>query len=200
MIYHLNGELVLCDMTLAVIDCGGVGYKLFITGNTLGKIADKVGQRIKLYTYMKVSEDAVDLYGFFDEEELDTFKLLISVSGVGAKFALSILSLMTPAKLAAAIASADAKAIAKAQGVGPKIAQRIILELKDKLAKQSYSIDEDTGEVFGGGNVDNNMADAIDTLLVLGYKRTEATAALKGIDASLPLEEIIRLALKKMAK
>ncbi len=200
MLYHLNGELVLCDMTVAVIDCSGVGYKLFITGNTLGKISGRIGEKVKLYTYMKVSEDAVDLYGFADEEELETFKLLISVSGVGAKFAVSILSLMTPARLAAAIAAADAKAIAKAQGVGPKIAQRIILELKDKMAKQSISVDEDTGEVFMAGDVNANMSDAIDTLLVLGYKRAEATAALKGIDASLPLEEIIRLALKKMAK
>ena len=199
MIYHLNGELVLCDMTVAVIDCGGVGYKLLISGNTLGKISGKIGEKVKLFTYMKVSEDAVDLYGFADEDELETFKLLISVSGVGAKFALSILSLMTPSRLAMAIGAGDAKAIAKAQGVGPKIAQRIILELKDKMAKQ-IAADTDTGEVFTEEPAGNNMSDAIDTLIVLGYKRGEATAALKGIDPKLPLEEVIRLALKKMAK
>ena len=199
MIYHLNGELVLCDMTVAVIDCGGVGYKLLISGNTLGKISGRVGEKVKLFTYMKVSEDAVDLYGFADEDELETFKLLISVSGVGAKFALSILSLMTPSRLAAAIGAGDAKAIAKAQGVGPKIAQRIILELKDKMAKQ-IAVDTDTGEVLTEEPVGNNMSDAIDTLIVLGYKRGEAAAALKGIDPKLPLEEVIRLALKKMAK
>lgn len=199
MIYHLNGELVLCDMTVAVIDCAGVGYKLLISGNTLGKISGKVGEKVKLFTYMKVSEDAVDLYGFADEDELETFKLLISVSGVGAKFALSILSLMTPSRLAMAIGAGDAKAIAKAQGVGPKIAQRIILELKDKMAKQ-IAVDTDTGEVLVEEPVGNNMSDAIDTLIVLGYKRGEATAALKGIDPKLPLEEVIRLALKKMAK
>ena len=199
MIYHLNGELVLCDMTLAVIDCGGVGYKLLISGNTLGKISDRVGERVKLFTYMKVSEDAVDLYGFADEDELETFKLLISVSGVGAKFALSILSLMTPSRLAAAIGAGDAKAIAKAQGVGPKTAQRIILELKDKMAKQ-ITVDTDTGEVITEEPAGNNMSDAIDTLIVLGYKRGEATAALKGIDPKLSLEEVIRLALKKLAK
>ena len=199
MFYHLNGELVLCDMTVAVIDCSGVGYKLLISGNTLGKISDKVGERVKLFTYMKVSEDAVDLYGFADEDELETFKLLISVSGVGAKFALSILSLMTPSRLAMAIGAGDAKAIAKAQGVGPKIAQRIILELKDKMAKQ-IAVDTDTGEVIVEEAVGDNMSDAIDTLLVLGYKRGEAAAALKGIDPKLPLEEVIRLALKKMAK
>lgn len=199
MIYHLNGELVLCDMTAAVIDCTGVGYKLLISGNTLGKISGKVGERVKLFTYMKVSEDAVDLYGFADEDELETFKLLISVSGVGAKFALSILSLMTPSKLAMAIGAGDAKAIAKAQGVGPKIAQRIILELKDKMAKQ-IAVDTDTGEVMVEESVGDNMSDAIDTLIVLGYKRGEAVAALKGIDPKLPLEDVIRLALKKLAK
>lgn len=199
MIYHLNGELVLCDMTVAVIDCGGVGYKLLISGNTLGKISGKVGEKVKLFTYMKVSEDAVDLYGFADEDELETFKLLISVSGVGAKFALSILSLMTPSRLAMAIGAGDAKAIAKAQGVGPKIAQRIILELKDKVAKQ-IAVDTETGEVFTEEPTGNNMSDAIDTLIVLGYKRGEAVAALKGIDPKLPLEEVIRLALKKLAK
>ena len=199
MIYHLNGELVLCDMTVAVIDCGGVGYKLLISGKTLGKISGKVGEKVKLFTYMKVSEDAVDLYGFADEDELETFKLLISVSGVGAKFALSILSLMTPSRLAMAIGAGDAKAIAKAQGVGPKIAQRIILELKDKMAKQ-LAVDTDTGEVMVEESVGDNMSDAIDTLIVLGYKRGEAVAALKGIDAKLPLEDVIRLALKKLAK
>ncbi|MBQ4561351.1 MAG: Holliday junction branch migration protein RuvA [Clostridia bacterium] len=199
MFYHLNGELVLCDMTVAVIDCGGVGYKLLISGNTLGKISGKVGEKVKLFTYMKVSEDAVDLYGFADEDELETFKLLISVSGVGAKFALSILSLMTPSRLAMAIGAGDAKAIAKAQGVGPKIAQRIILELKDKMAKQ-IAVDTDTGEVISEEPNGDIMSDAIDTLIVLGYKRGEAVAALKGVDPSLPLEEVIRLALKKMAK
>ena len=199
MFYHLNGELVLCDMTVAVIDCGGVGYKLLISGNTLGKISGKVGERVKLFTYMKVSEDAVDLYGFADEDELETFKLLISVSGVGAKFALSILSLMTPSRLAMAIGAGDAKAISKAQGVGPKIAQRIILELKDKMAKQ-IAVDTDTGEVLTEEPAGDNRSDAIDTLIVLGYKRGEAVAALKGIDPKLPLEDVIRLALKKLAK
>ncbi len=199
MIYHLNGELVLCDMTVAVIDCGGVGYKLLISGNTLGKISGKVGEKVKLFTYMKLGENSVELCGFTDEDELETFKLLIEVSGVGSKSALSILSLMTPSKLAMAIGAGDAKAIAKAQGIGPKTAQRIILELKDKMAKQ-ITVDTDTGEVITETSVGENMTDAIDTLIVLGYKRGEAAAALKGIDPRLPLEEVIRLALKKMAK
>ncbi len=199
MLYHLNGELVLCDMTVAVIDCGGVGYKLLISGNTLGKISGKVGEKVKLFTHMKLGENSVELCGFTDEDELETFKLLIDVSGVGSKSALSILSLMTPSRLAMAIGAGDAKAIAKAQGIGPKTAQRIILELKDKMAKQIAG-DTDTGEVITEMSVGENMADAIDTLIVLGYKRGEAAAALKGIDPKLPLEEVIRLALKKMAK
>ena len=199
MIYSLRGKLAVCTPGFAVIECAGVGYRVMITGNTLGKIASKLDSEVFLLTYMKVSEDAVDLYGFADEDELETFKLLISVSGVGAKFALSILSLMTPSRLAMAIGAGDAKAIAKAQGVGPKIAQRIILELKDKMAKQ-IAVDTDTGEVMTEEPAGNNMSDAIDTLIVLGYKRGEAAAALKGIDPKLPLEEVIRLALKKMAK
>ncbi|MBE6687030.1 MAG: Holliday junction branch migration protein RuvA [Ruminococcaceae bacterium] len=200
MLYHLNGELILCDMTLAVIECAGVGYKLFISGNTLGKLADKIGQKVRVFTYMKVSEDAVDLYGFYDEDELEIFKLLISVSGVGAKSAVSILSLLTPARFASAVAAGDARSISQAQGIGAKTAQRIILELKDKLANQSYGGD-DGGEIQGSPSVNagDNLTDAIDTLIVLGYTRREAAAALKGIDASLGLEDIIKAALKKLA-
>lgn len=199
MLYHVNGELILCDMTTAVIECGGVGYKLFISGNTLGKIADKTGQKVRLFTFMKVSEDAVDLYGFADEEELEIFKLLISVSGVGAKSAVSILSLLTPSRFAAVVTAGDAKAIAQAQGIGAKTAQRIILELKDKIAKQSFGEDEGGIGIAVSGDVKDNFADATDTLLVLGYTRREAAVALKGIDASLGLEDVIKAALKKLA-
>lgn len=198
MLYHLNGELVLCDMTMAVIECAGVGYKLYISGNTLGKLADKVGEKVKVFTYMKVSEDAVDLYGFYGEDELEIFKLLISVSGVGAKSAISILSLLTPASFAQAVAAGNAKAISQAQGIGAKTAQRIILELKDKLANQSYGDDEGAAAAVSA-DVHDNFTDAIDTLIVLGYTRREATAALKGIDASLGLEDVIKAALKKLA-
>ncbi|MBR5515971.1 MAG: Holliday junction branch migration protein RuvA [Clostridia bacterium] len=199
MLYHLNGELVLCDMTVAVVECAGVGYKLFISGNTLGKLADKIGHKVRVFTFMKVSEDAVDLYGFYDEDELEIFKLLISVSGVGAKSAISILSLLTPSRFASAVAAGDAKSIAQAQGIGAKTAQRIILELKDKLAKQSYGDDGDTVNDMSTANIQDNFTDAIDTLIVLGYTRREATAALKGIDASLGLEDVIKAALKKLA-
>lgn len=185
-------------MTMAVIECAGVGYKLFISGNTLGKLADKLGEKVRVFTYMKVSEDAVDLYGFYDEDELEIFKLLISVSGVGAKSAISILSLLTPSRFASVVAAGDAKAISQAQGIGAKTAQRIILELKDKVAKQSFGEDDSIPETTGG-DVHDNFADAVDTLIVLGYTRREAMAALKGIDASLGLEDVIKAALKKLA-
>lgn len=200
MLHHLSGELYECGIGYAVIECGGVGYYLYISGNTASKITTKTGEKVMLYTYMKVSEDAVDLFGFYSEEELSVFKMLISVSGVGAKSAISILSIMTPEKFALAVSSKDAKSISKAQGIGTKIAQRIILELKDKVANnisgeaEAVPYDSESG---GGGKI----GDVIDTLLVLGYTRREATAALSGIDLdTLSLEEIVRCALKKLAK
>lgn len=199
MLYHISGELCILDMSYAVVDCGGVGYKLYISGNTLGKLAGKIGEKVRLFTHMKVSEDAVDLYGFFDNEELDLFRMLISVSGIGAKSAISVLSLMTPEKFALAVTSGDAKAISKAQGIGAKSAQRIILELKDKLAKQIDISNADTQNLDNVSNSDSR-ADAIDTLLVLGYSRREAQAALSGLDMTLPLEEIVRLSLKKLVR
>ena len=114
MYYYISGELVLADPTRAVIDAGGVGYRIFITGNTLGKLAGKIGSKVKLYTHFSVREDAMELYGFYTEEELSSFRMLISVSGVGAKSAVAILSLMSPERFAAAVMSGDAKAIAKA--------------------------------------------------------------------------------------
>ncbi len=201
MIYHISGELAVVDMTYAVIDCGGVGYKLYITGNTLGKLAGRIGEKVRLFTFMKVLEDAVDLYGFWDNEELDIFKMLISVSGVGAKSAVSILSLMTPQKFAMAVAQGDAKAISKAQGIGSKTAQRVILELKDKIAKGIAVGDEEAILTVDTQEGTSKRADAIDTLLVLGYTRREAEAALGGIDLSaMELEDIIRAALKKLVR
>ena len=201
MLYHLKGELVACEMPIAVIDCGGVGYKLYISANTLGKLAGKLGDTVRLFTHLKISEDAIDLYGFFDEEELDIFRMLISVSGVGAKSAISILSLMTPAQFAVSVAQADAKAIAKAQGIGAKTAQRIILELKDKISNSAVSLEESAVSGIAAAQDPDKLGDAIDTLLVLGYSRREATAALNGIDlGSLELEEVIRLALKKLVR
>ncbi len=206
MIYCLTGTLLFTDAlaSVAVIDCGGVGYKVTVTSNTLTKLplaADKPAT-VRLYTHMQVREDGIDLFGFYTAEEMQMFKLLISVSGVGPKAAVSVLSLMTPEKLSLAIAAEDAKAISKAPNVGTKTAARIILELKDKIAKASPSTDaptscanEPSAPVSGG-----KLEDAKAALLVLGYGKPEITKALSAVNAAAPLEDIIRQALALLMK
>lgn len=201
MFYYLDGTVAELLPYLAVIDCGGVGYACKTTNNTLASL--KKGQRGKLYTYLNVGEDIFDLYGFATQKELATFKLLIGVSGVGPKAALAVLSAGTPESLAMAIVTGDEKALTAAPGIGKKIAQRIILELKDKMARESG------GELdFSGGKgapaaavFSNKATEAAQALAVLGYTSAEVSMALKGIDVEgLPLEEIIRQSLKKMVK
>ena len=201
MFYYLDGTVAELLPYLAVIDCGGVGYACKTTNNTLASL--KKGQRGKLYTYLNVGEDVFDLYGFATPKELATFKLLIGVSGVGPKAALAVLSAGTPESLAMAIVTGDEKALTAAPGIGKKIAQRIILELKDKMARESG------GELdFSGGKgapaaavFSNKATEAAQALAVLGYTSAEVSMALKGIDVEgLPLEEIIRQSLKKMVK
>ncbi len=203
MIYCLTGELIDLDalaMT-AVIDCCGVGYKVAVTGNTLTKLSQPAAAKDKtrLYTYMAVREDAVELYGFYTTEELDTFRMLISVSGVGPKAAVAILSIMTPSALSAAIQAEDAKALSRAQGVGGKTAARIVLELKDKFAKKLFA-DTPAAQAAPTLNGGGHLSDARDALLVLGYSRNEITAALQGLDPAKDTEEIIRMALSKLMK
>lgn len=199
MYYYISGELILADPAMAVIDAGGVGYRIFISGNTLGKLAGKVGAKVRLYTHFSVKEDAMELYGFYTEEELASFRMLISVSGVGAKSAISILSLMSPERFAAAVVNGDSKAISKAQGIGNKTAQRIILELKDKIGKEIAVSDEDAA-VETVASSHGNMSEATNALMVLGYTRSEAAFALKGLDPSSNLETLIRQALTKLMK
>ena len=136
MFYYLNGTLVHTDPNTAVIDCGGVGYRLTISGSTLGHLAGKLNTEVKLFTYLAVREDGMELYGFSDLKEKTAFEMLIGVSGVGPKAAVAILTLLSPDRLSAAILSEDQKAISRAVGVGPKTAARVILELKDKVSKQ----------------------------------------------------------------
>ena len=199
MFYYLNGVVAEMEANLAVIDCGGVGYACATTNYTLSQL--KKGERAKLYTYMNVREDAVELFGFASQSELHSFKLLLGVSGVGPKAALSILSANTPANLAMAVVMGDEKALTAAPGIGKKIAQRIILELKDKLAKEQSSFSGDTGAILPVAVPDDKTREAGAALAVLGYSASEVTAALKGIDMdALPLEEIIRQALKRMVK
>lgn len=199
MFYYLNGVVAEMEANLAVIDCGGVGYACATTNYTLSQL--KKGERAKLYTYMNVREDAVELFGFATQSELHSFKLLLGVSGVGPKAALSILSANTPANLAMAVVMGDEKALTAAPGIGKKIAQRIILELKDKLAKEQSSFSGDTGAILPVAVPDDKTREAGAALAVLGYSASEVAAALKGIDMdALPLEEIIRQALKRMVK
>ena len=201
MFYYLDGTVAEILPGLAVIDCGGVGYACLTTNHTLSQI--RKGERSKLYTYLNVGESVFDLYGFASSKELESFRMLLGVSGVGPKAALAILSACTPEALALAVVSGDEKALTAAPGVGKKIAQRVILELKDKLARESAA----TGLDFSGGNAGKATAftskagEAADALAVLGYSAQEAAAALKGLDTdALSLEELIRQALKRMAR
>lgn len=201
MYYYIRGELVLADPTTAVVDAGGVGYQMTISGNTLGKLAGKLGAQVCLYTHLAVREDAMELFGFATLEELTTFRMLIGVSGIGAKSAIAILTLMTPERFAAAVMAGDAKAIAKAQGIGAKTAQRVILELKDKVGRE---LSPGEASLYGdepsiGGN-ESNLSEAENGLIVLGYTRAEAAYALKGLDPSLDIEALIRGALTKLMK
>ncbi len=209
MYYYIKGELVTATPSMAVIDAGGVGYKLTISENTyraLPRRADKAAP-VTLYTYLSVREDGIELFGFFDERELSSFKMLLTVSGVGPKAALSILSLLTPEKFALAVCTEDKKAISKASGVGPKTAARIILELRDKLMKER-DIDRDLSVAILDHSADaaeapvrGKLSEAQDALLVLGYTRAEAQNALKDLDPStLSVEDIIKVALKKLMK
>lgn len=200
MFYYVNGTVAHLAPYLAVIDCGGVGYACRTTNNTLTRL--KKGETARLYTYLNVREDAMELYGFYSENELNCFQLLIGVSGVGPKAALSILSSSTPETLAMSIITGDEKALTVAPGIGKKIAQRVILELKDKLAKGQIA---PGGESYGGTGVtvipENKSSEAAAALAVLGYSTAEINIALKGIDLeALSLEEIIKQALKKMVK
>ena len=201
MIYSLHGELIHTEPNLAVVECGGVGYACRTTMNTLKKIGGS--GEVRLFTQLNVREDAIDLFGFADTAELQAFRQLTSISGVGPKAALAILSANTPEGLAMAIVTEDAKSLTAAQGIGKKIAQRIILELKDKMAKETAS-----GLDFSGGKgaavpavFTSKATEAAAALAVLGYSTQEVQMALKGVDVeNLPLEEIIRQSLKKMVK
>ena len=202
MFYYLDGTVAEILPYLAVIDCGGVGYACKTTNHTLASL--KKGQRGKLYTYLNVGEGIFELYGFATQNELNSFKMLLGVSGVGPKAALAILSATTPESLAMAIVTEDAKTLTAAPGIGKKIAQRIILELKDKMARETAG----GGLDFSGGKgvpaapvFTNKATEAAQALAVLGYSSQEVGIALKGVDVeNLPLEEIIRQSLKKMVK
>lgn len=199
MFYHLDGKVAELGQGMAVIDCNGVGYLVNTSLNTLSRL--KNGERAKLYISESVREDAFELFGFATKSEKRSFDLLIAVSGVGPKAALSILSAHTPEALAMAIISGDEKALTVAPGIGKKIAQRVILELKDKLANESPGFEIPVNAGVKAPEGEGKLADATAALGVLGYGPTEINYALKGVDVSaLTTEEIIKAALKNMIK
>lgn len=198
MIYSVRGKIIHKSADMAVIECGGVGYGCRTTLATLSQIG-RTGEEAMLYTFLNVREDCAELFGFATEQELNCFKMLISVSGVGPKAGLAILSDTTPERFALTVATGDFKAFTKTKGIGNKLAQRVVLELKDKITKEQLSVsgsaETDLAAVTDGGNT----SEAIAALVVLGYSQTEAAVAVSGLDASLPVEELIRLSLRKMA-
>lgn len=198
MIYSVTGKIIHKTADSAVIDCGGVGYLCRTTLATLSQIG-RTGEAATLYTYLHVREDNIELFGFATEQELNCFKMLISVSGVGPKAGLAILSDTNPEKFALTVATGDYKAFTKTKGVGPKLAQRVVLELKDKITKEQLSGGVHAEDIFEAVSEGSNTAEAISALVVLGYSQTEAASAVAKLDPSLAVEELIRQALKKMA-
>ena len=197
MFYSVRGKLIHIEVNIAVVECAGVGYKCQTTMNTLKKL--KPDSEVTLYTYLNVREDAMELFGFATTEELGIFKTLIGVSGVGPKVGLAILSVLTPQQVALAIASNDVKSITLAQGVGNKLAQRIILELKDKL--KNIASKSNSGAVSAATEVvSGNIPKAIEALTVLGYTPAEVTPYLAGMDSSLPVEKLIGETLRMLGR
>ena len=198
MIASLRGTLLFSEPTLAVVECGGIGFKCFITRNTYAKLP-AVNNEVFLHTYMVVREDAMDLYGFFDQEELATFKLITSVNGVGAKIGLSLLSDLSAAKITLSIASGDAKALTQASGVGIKLAQRIIFELKEKVGSIEISNNEEISAIKSATD-NSSSSEAVEALVALGYTKGEASLTVARLDSTLPTDELIKQALKALAR
>lgn len=197
MIYSVKGELIHIEQGLAVVECGGLGYACRTTANTLAKI--RSSKEVRLFTYLHLTENAIDLFGFADSAELSCFKQLISVSGVGPKAALSILSDITPSKLALCITTGDSKTLTRSPGIGAKIASRIVLELKDKIAKEQHFTAAELNSVPAAVVCGSNVSEALTALAVLGFGQAQAQAALAGADADMGVEELIKFALKNLA-
>jgi Holliday junction DNA helicase RuvA len=197
LLYSVRGQLIHVEPRMAVIECGGVGFRCHITMNTARQLP-ALGEEALLYTMMSVREDAIELFGFADQAELNCFKQLTAISGVGPKAAASVLSELSPEKVALAAASGDYKTITRAQGVGPKLAQRIVLEMKDKVGKLAAA----PGVELSGGpvSVSGGAAEAVSALTMLGFTPGEASAAVGKLDSALPVEELVRQALKSLAR
>ena len=200
MIYCLTGKIVKKSMNAVVLSCGGVGYYAQCPASVAGALPG-VGKEATIYTVMSVTENDVSLYGFATEQQQACFEMLTAVSGVGPKVGLAILSVMEPDRVSLAISAGDHKAFKAASGVGPKLAQRIVLELKDKVAKgfvDGISL-EDVAGASADTQASQGSSQAIAALVSLGYSQSEAALAVSKIDAALPVEEIIKLALRSMA-
>ncbi len=197
MIYSVSGKLIHKEGNLAVIECGGVGYACRTTQTTLSKLG-KLGEQAFLFTHLAVREDAMELFGFADRDELACFELLITVSGVGPKAALAILSDLTPNRFALLVASGDSSALTKVKGIGKKSAERIVVDLKDKLAKSNPAIKEMPASAGAVGT--DELSEALAALLVLGYRQEEVLPILAGLPEDAGAEELIRLTLREMGK
>ncbi len=201
MYYYISGKVVYLFQGKAVVDNHGIGYELAVSERTLAKIRAKKEEEVRLYTYFHVKEDAEELFGFIDLEEKRLFEHLISVSGVGPKAAISILSTLDPEKLVLCIVSDDAKSIAAAQGIGIRTAQKIILEIKDKLKKEGFTPEDSSISSALQTSAANDAAgEALEALAALGYTRSEALAALKSAGKNLSVEELIRYGLKNLTR
>lgn len=197
MIYNLRGKLTYTDPNFAVVECGGVGFKCFVSMTTLTSLKS-IGNEVNLFTHLAVREDAMDLYGFATEDELNAFKLLITVSGVGPKAAMAILSVLPPDRLSIAISSGDIKAIRSANGIGKKTAERVVLELKDKMVGISSA---STQIVEGIKTVatNANASEAVEVLVSLGFNQSDASAVVGTMDKSLSVDDMIRKGLKELS-
>ena len=199
MIYSVTGNVVDFDANAVCVDVNGVAFRCMTTLTTSQKCAS-MGMKVTLFTYLNVREDAMELFGFYDKTEMDCFKMLITVNGVGPKMGLAILSELTPDKIALSIAAGDHKALTKANGVGPKLAHRICMELKDKVGKTMGNVDSSIDLTAVSSTLSNsNTAEAVAALEMLGYSQSDASVAVSKIDSSLPVEDIIKQALKMLS-
>lgn len=200
MIYNVKGELAFTDTSFAVVNCGGVGFKCMTSLNTIKQLG-KVGSEVNLFTHLVVRDDAMELYGFCEMQELECFKLLVSVSGIGPKAAASILSELTADKLALCIATGDSKALTKAQGVGKKIAERAVLELKDKIGSIVTNSNV-AGAVAAVEQISDqsDCSEAVEALVSLGYNQSEASIAISQLGTGLSVDDMIRQGLKLLSR
>ena len=196
MFSYIEGKVVYKDSDMLVVENNGIGYNIYTSAMTLDDIG-ALESKVKIYTYMSVKEDAINLYGFIRKEELNLFKMLLAVSGVGPKVARSILSTLTPSKFSFAIVTKDERALAMAPGVGKKAAQRIILELQDKIKKEELSIKDETIDRVSSNGDGENIREAVNALIVLGYNYNKASDIVSRVyKEGMKVEDLVKIALK----